>query len=46
VDLIFGTDSVRTALESGANADEIAMAWEPDLRAFHERVQPFRLYEE
>jgi uncharacterized protein YbbC (DUF1343 family) len=46
IDLIFGTDAVRIALEAGAEPDEIAASWEPDLRAFEERVRPFRLYKE
>ncbi len=44
IDLIFGTDTVRTALDAGASPDEVAASWEADLRAFEERIQPFRLY--
>ncbi len=46
IDLIFGTDRVRAALESGARPDEIAASWETDVAAYNERVRPFYLYGE
>lgn len=46
IDLIFGTDRVRAALEAGVHPREIAASWDTDITAFDERVQPFRLYEE
>jgi len=46
IDLIFGTDRVRAALETGVHPDEIAASWDPDIGAFQERVRPFRLYGE
>jgi uncharacterized protein YbbC (DUF1343 family) len=46
IDLIFGTDRVRAALEAGVGPDEIAASWDAGCQAFRERVRPFRLYEE
>ncbi len=45
VDLIFGTDAVRRALESGAPAEEIIAAWRPDLDAYAQRIAPYRIYD-
>jgi uncharacterized protein YbbC (DUF1343 family) len=40
IDLLFGSDRERLALESGATWREIAAAWEPEEAAFRERRAP------
>ena len=44
IDLLFGSDRERLALEAGAPWREIAAAWEPEEAAFRERRRPFLLY--
>lgn len=45
IDLLFGSDRERKALEAGRSADEIARAWEAEEEAFRKRRRPFLLYE-
>jgi uncharacterized protein YbbC (DUF1343 family) len=44
IDLLFGSDRERRALEAGASWSEIASAWEPEEAAFRERRRPYLLY--
>jgi uncharacterized protein YbbC (DUF1343 family) len=46
IDLLFGSDRERLALEVGTPWREIAAAWEPEEQAFRERRKPHLLYEE
>lgn len=45
IDLLFGSDRERLAIEAGADWREIAAAWEPEERAFAERRRGVLLYE-
>jgi uncharacterized protein YbbC (DUF1343 family) len=44
IDLLFGSDRERLALEAGTSWREIAAAWEPEETAFRERRRPFLIY--
>jgi uncharacterized protein YbbC (DUF1343 family) len=44
IDLLFGSDRERLALEAGRPPREIAKAWEAEEDAFRQRRQPFLLY--
>jgi uncharacterized protein YbbC (DUF1343 family) len=44
IDLLFGSDRERGALEAGRSAREIAQAWEDEEAAFRQRRQPFLMY--
>jgi uncharacterized protein YbbC (DUF1343 family) len=44
IDLLFGSDRERLALEAGTPWREIASAWEPEEAAFRERRRPFLIY--
>jgi uncharacterized protein YbbC (DUF1343 family) len=44
IDLLFGSDRERLALEAGASWFDIAKAWEPEEAAFRERRRAFLLY--
>ncbi len=44
IDLLFGSDRERLALEAGTPSKEIAQAWEPEEEAFRHRRQQFLLY--
>ncbi len=46
IDLLFGSDRERRALEAGKPWQEIAALWEPEEAAFRERRRPFLLYPE
>ena len=46
IDLLFGSDRERRAIETGANWRDIAAAWEPEEAAFRERRKPYLLYRE
>lgn len=46
IDLLFGSDRERLAIEGGKPWCEIAAAWEPEEDAFRERRKPFLLYPE
>jgi uncharacterized protein YbbC (DUF1343 family) len=46
IDLIYGTESVRRAIEAGVSAAQIAREWEGALAAFRRRVEPFLIYGE
>ncbi len=46
IDLIYGTDAVRTKIESGVPLEEIFASWEPGIAAYRERVAPFRIYDD
>jgi uncharacterized protein YbbC (DUF1343 family) len=46
IDLLFGSDRERLALEAGVPWREIATAWEPEEAAFRERRREFLLYPE
>jgi len=45
IDLLFGSDRERLAIEAGAGWREIATAWEPEERAFADRRRGALLYE-
>ncbi len=45
IDLLFGTDKIRRALEDGAEAQDIEALMAPDLALFTERRRPFLLYD-
>jgi len=45
IDLLFGSDRERLAIEAGVPWQEIAAAWEPEEAAFRERRKPYLLYE-
>ncbi len=45
VDLLFGSDRPRRALDEGAAVSEVTMGWSEDARGFEERRRPFMLYE-
>jgi uncharacterized protein YbbC (DUF1343 family) len=44
IDLLFGSDRERRALEDGVSAREIAAAWEAEEEELRKRRQPFLLY--
>ncbi|HXG10139.1 MAG TPA: DUF1343 domain-containing protein [Gemmataceae bacterium] len=44
IDLLFGSDRERRALEAGRPPAEIARAWEAEEEAFRQRRRPFLLY--
>jgi uncharacterized protein YbbC (DUF1343 family) len=44
IDLLFGSDRERLALESGSSWQEIAAAWAPEETAFQERRRPCLIY--
>lgn len=44
IDLLFGSDRERKALEAGKSPAEIAQAWEAEEEAFRQRRRPFLLY--
>ena len=44
IDLLFGSDRERKALEAGQTPREIAQAWEAEEVAFRERRRPYLLY--
>jgi uncharacterized protein YbbC (DUF1343 family) len=46
IDLLFGSDRERLALEAGVPRREIAAAWEPEEAAFRERRKTYLLYPE
>lgn len=46
IDLLFGSNRERLAIEAGASWRDIAAAWEPEEVAFRERRKPHLLYPE
>ncbi len=44
VDLLFGSDRPRLALDAGDNADAVLARWKDDAAAFSARRRPFLLY--
>jgi uncharacterized protein YbbC (DUF1343 family) len=44
IDLLFGSERERLALEAGRSPRDIARAWEAEEKAFLQRRQPFLLY--
>jgi uncharacterized protein YbbC (DUF1343 family) len=44
IDLIYGTDQVRQAIETGASAMQIGRQWEEGVAAFRRRTKPILLY--
>lgn len=46
LDLLSGTDRVRTMIEEGYSAEEIEASWQGDVEAFLEQRRPYLLYEE
>ena len=46
IDLIFGSDTVRRAIEDGTPWPEIERGWEEGLDAYRQRVRPLLLYGE
>lgn len=45
IDLLFGSDRERLAIEAGVSWRDIAAAWEPEEAAFRERRKPHLLYQ-
>lgn len=45
-DKLAGTDALRRAILAGQGAEEIRHSWQPDIRAYLERRQPYLLYPE
>ena len=46
IDLLFGSNRERLALEAGTPANEVVAAWGPEEAAFAERRRPYLLYPE
>jgi uncharacterized protein YbbC (DUF1343 family) len=46
IDLLFGSDRERKAIEAGKSWQEVAAAWEPEETAFRERRKPHLIYPE
>jgi uncharacterized protein YbbC (DUF1343 family) len=46
IDLLFGSDRERLAIEAGQSWREIAAAWEPEEEAFRQRRKPYLLYKD
>ena len=46
IDLLFGSDRERLAIEAGKSWREIAAAWEPEEEAFRERRKPYLIYKD
>jgi uncharacterized protein YbbC (DUF1343 family) len=44
IDLLAGSDTLRRQIEANVPADEIMATWEPGLREFAVRRQPYLLY--
>jgi uncharacterized protein YbbC (DUF1343 family) len=44
IDLLFGSDRERLAIESRATAQEVCRPWEAEEEAFRQRRQPYLLY--
>lgn len=44
IDLLFGSDRERLAIDAGKPWREIAAAWEPEEEAFRERRKPYLMY--
>ncbi len=44
IDLLFGSDRERLALEAGRTPDEISRVWEAEEAAFEQRRRPFLVY--
>lgn len=44
IDLLFGEDQTRRAIEAGATLEDIRLLWEEGLRAFRDRREPYLLY--
>lgn len=44
IDIMWGSDRLRTAIDAGATADEIADGWRQDLADFDEVRRPYLLY--
>jgi uncharacterized protein YbbC (DUF1343 family) len=44
IDILAGSDTVRTQIESGKTGEEIAASWRPDEEAFRKARAPYLLY--
>ncbi len=44
IDLISGSDELRTMIEAGKTADEIKASWQDDIKAFKAQRAPYLLY--
>ncbi len=44
IDVMWGSDRLRTAIDAGATADEIEAGWQQEVTAFAERRRPYLLY--
>ena len=44
IDLLFGSDRERLALEAGTPARDVCRAWEAEEEAFRQRRRPYLLY--
>ena len=46
IDMLSGSDELRTMIEEGKTAEEIKASWQEELEAFREQRKPYLLYEE
>ena len=46
IDMLSGSDELRTMIEEGKTAEEIKASWQEELEAFKEQRRPYLLYEE
>jgi len=44
IDVMWGSDRLRRAIDAGATADDIAASWQDEVAAFTERRRPYLLY--
>jgi uncharacterized protein YbbC (DUF1343 family) len=45
IDLLFGSDRERTAIEASVPVEDLVAVWEPEVREFAARREPFLLYD-
>ena len=46
IDLLSGSDALRTMIDAGKTAEEIKASWQEDIAAFKIQRKPYLLYEE
>jgi uncharacterized protein YbbC (DUF1343 family) len=44
IDVLFGSDRLRTAVDAGGNVASLIASWKPDEETFRQQRQPFLLY--
>ena len=44
IDIMWGSDRLRTAIDAGATAEDVAASWRDEVRAFEARRRPYLLY--